>query len=320
MTRLEREFVRALQRKVIEPWRTAVRAWLGLQERWPASPDMMQAQLTAAAPLPRRALAAVLDEFCLKTANLGGQAGLEKIALAASRSGRLPEAVSDMRVGSAAEADEDETDALLLSEKLSRGVGWNDVLGGDSVVFNLRDPELLAAMRRRGEKITGDVTASMLRDLRGVLEEYGYRQGLGPHEVAAQLDAIFPATYANRAENIARTEMLVAQETTQNETYERNGVERTQWVALLDKRTRPAHAAAHGQVVGIGEHFIVGGEAMLYPGDPAASAGNICQCRCDAYPVIGDDTSLALQPWTGGYQPLAPELGARTNAAPQVTP
>jgi hypothetical protein len=44
--------------------------------------------------------------------------------------------------------------------------------------------------------------------------------------------------------------------------------------------------AADGQVVGLDEPFIVGGEQLMYPGDPAGSPGNICNCLCDTFPEV----------------------------------
>lgn len=52
------------------------------------------------------------------------------------------------------------------------------------------------------------------------------------------------------------------------------------WVAVGDNRTRPAHAEANGQTVPIDQPFDVGGEKLMFPGDPNGSAGNIINCRC----------------------------------------
>lgn len=324
MRRVEKAFAAAVQERVIDPWWQSVRRWLMGQGAWPEDPDGLEGLLAREVPVDVEALAEVLGEFHLQAANLGGQVALERIVAGARRAGRRLEAMMLAEGAEVREAAGD--DEELLSEKLSRGVGWNDIARGKSMVFNLRDPRLLARLKERGEAIAGlkdmpgDVAQSMLDALRGVLEEYGYRQGLGAKAVAEQIADIFPPTYAFRAENIARTETLVAQGMAEHECYIKNGVEKHQWAALLDSRTRPEHAAAHGQVVALGEPFIVGGEALLHPGDPAGSPENICQCRCDAYPVIDDDTELQVQPWTGGYQPLDEEMGARANAAPQVMP
>jgi uncharacterized protein with gpF-like domain len=58
------------------------------------------------------------------------------------------------------------------------------------------------------------------------------------------------------------------------------GIEQQQWLATEDSRTRPDHADADGQVVQIGDVFLVGGEALRYPGGVNASAAQTANCRC----------------------------------------
>jgi hypothetical protein len=52
------------------------------------------------------------------------------------------------------------------------------------------------------------------------------------------------------------------------------------WTAILDTHTRPAHAKADGQRQPPGKVFMVGGEPLHYPGDPAGSPENTINCRC----------------------------------------
>lgn len=61
-----------------------------------------------------------------------------------------------------------------------------------------------------------------------------------------------------------------------------------EWVAVLDRRTRPTHVAADGQVVGLNETFNVGGFSMRFPTDGSlgAPAGEIVNCRCKSVLVI----------------------------------
>ncbi|MFI9463767.1 phage minor head protein [Streptomyces xiamenensis] len=54
------------------------------------------------------------------------------------------------------------------------------------------------------------------------------------------------------------------------------------WVATLDGRTRPSHAAADGQTRPIGEPFTVGAARLQHPGDPLAPPGETVNCRCTA--------------------------------------
>lgn len=52
------------------------------------------------------------------------------------------------------------------------------------------------------------------------------------------------------------------------------------WIATIDDRVRDGHDNADGQSVRGQEDFIVAGEALKYPKDPAGSVGNTINCRC----------------------------------------
>ncbi len=53
------------------------------------------------------------------------------------------------------------------------------------------------------------------------------------------------------------------------------------WVATNEPgRTRDEHLEADGQIVPADKPFIVGGEELMYPGDPNGSAWNVINCRC----------------------------------------
>ena len=60
------------------------------------------------------------------------------------------------------------------------------------------------------------------------------------------------------------------------------------WSAIMDGKTRIAHAEADGQTVNVGEPFIVGGEKLRFPRDTSlgASMSNVANCRCSSVPVI----------------------------------
>ncbi|MBT2601411.1 MULTISPECIES: phage minor head protein [unclassified Oceanobacillus] len=59
------------------------------------------------------------------------------------------------------------------------------------------------------------------------------------------------------------------------------------WLAAADGSTRDAHQHADGQTVDIDKPFKVDGEELMYPGDPAGSAENVINCRCEAIEIIG---------------------------------
>lgn len=56
------------------------------------------------------------------------------------------------------------------------------------------------------------------------------------------------------------------------------------WVTRRDDRVREAHAEADYQTVPVGTPFLVGGYAMMFPGDQAAPIHLTANCRCVMIP------------------------------------
>ena len=85
------------------------------------------------------------------------------------------------------------------------------------------------------------------------------------------------------AARIARTEIHTATERGAFEAARSLGVRVVkEWVSRRDGLVRIGHAIADGQMQEIDTPFSVGGEPLMYPGDPAGSARNVIQCRCVA--------------------------------------
>jgi len=98
---------------------------------------------------------------------------------------------------------------------------------------------------------------------------------------------------AYNAERIVRTEMTrafnMAAQLRQEQWAERVPEMKKEWVsALVPGRTRDWHAEAHGQVVPVDEPFIVMGEELMHPGDPAGSGANTINCLCRSLPFMDD--------------------------------
>ena len=116
-----------------------------------------------------------------------------------------------------------------------------------------------------------------------------YIEGGGLSEEARQwFEERLPAY---RRELIARTETIRASNAGSNALYKGWQINRKEWLATADDRTRPEHqvGVTWGQaplVVGIDDTFTIGGEELAYPGDPAGSPANFCNCRCTVLPVI----------------------------------
>jgi len=93
-----------------------------------------------------------------------------------------------------------------------------------------------------------------------------------------------------RALTVVRTEMGRAFSTATQERLEQArtmlpGLKK-EWRKSGKIHSRSAHDAADGQTVSVDKAFFVGGEALMFPRDPAASAKNTINCGCSSLPVM----------------------------------
>lgn len=133
-----------------------------------------------------------------------------------------------------------------------------------------------------GERITqiSEATQTIIVEIirRGI--EEAWSEG----EIAAAIEEAMSGEMATyRARRIARTETHTAANIGQYEAAQASPLQfMKEWLATEDSRTRPDHAEANGQQVGLDEHFLIGPDKirMMYPGDPTAPPGQIINCRC----------------------------------------
>lgn len=126
-------------------------------------------------------------------------------------------------------------------------------------------------------QITASVTSGILR-------------GSSIKRIADELQTYITDMSRTSAIRAARTAVTSAQNGGRQASYdaaEKMGVVvRKEWMATKDERTRYEHGAADGQVVDKNEPFVVGGEKMMFPGDPSGSGWNVYNCRCTMRAVI----------------------------------
>lgn len=139
----------------------------------------------------------------------------------------------------------------------------------------------------------GDLISGMLRKhvsvIRAVIAE-GVAEGEGVEEIARRLREQLPGVDRARARRISRTEVIRASNFGSIEGARATGLDmRKEWIATPDTRTRPSHAAADGQQVGLDAAFTVGGHEAQYPGDPALPAEESVSCRCTVAFVVADE-------------------------------
>jgi hypothetical protein len=173
----------------------------------------------------------------------------------------------------------------------------NAITPGDAPVrmIGIDGRQLQALSDYRADLITG-----VTQDVKSAVTETVRRSMLGGKmlsDVESELGSVVRdrgrfGSLGQRMKTIVRTEYKRALEmgnhaAMQTAAEHVPGLKR-QWLSARGHATppRPAHAAASGQEVGVDEPFIVGGEKLMYPGDPAGSPGNTINCRCRARPVV----------------------------------
>jgi len=155
----------------------------------------------------------------------------------------------------------------------------------------------------------------LARAARSALAE-GHDAGDSPAQLKARLVSAFTTDGSNlgpgRAERIARTEATRAWNAGQFAAGQAlTGPDRPlvkQWVTRNDERVRAEHRDANGQLRLFDDPFTVGGEELLYPGDPRASADLTIQCRCIMRTATApDERTASMDSDTHDFQSRMPD-------------
>jgi len=171
------------------------------------------------------------------------------------------------------------------------GIGEAELgdLGGGE--FDIDAPAVRDGIELMLETVSTKVNDTTWNELIDLFQE-AEAEGLGIPAMQERLSAYFGDRKSDwQTERIARTTMTGAANFGSNEAWSQSGVvDEHMWIsALLPDRTRDEHAAAHGQVVKLGERFTVGGESLRYPGDPEGRPENIVNCLCVDVAVVAED-------------------------------
>jgi len=164
---------------------------------------------------------------------------------------------------------------------------------------------ILAYLEMYGlDKVAADITQTTIDDVTRFLGKIA-DEGWNINQIINYIEEKGYTRY--RGELIARTETAKAAGTGQMVGALSTGLQtRKEWIAIQDRRTRQApedqfdHYHMDGVQVGVDEYFEVpsknGPERMLYPGDPAGSAGDVCNCRCTCgYEVVRDSAGVPVK-------------------------
>lgn len=138
-----------------------------------------------------------------------------------------------------------------------------------------------------GEKIVQITQTTLTQIMTGI--DFGREEGLGQAGIAKRILEQAPDIGYQRAALIARTEVHSASNYGSLQQAKESGLEmQKEWLASRGARTRDSHRSASGQVVNLDEPFIVGGERLMYPGDPSGSGAETINCRCTVAYIVLD--------------------------------
>jgi SPP1 gp7 family putative phage head morphogenesis protein len=156
--------------------------------------------------------------------------------------------------------------AIKELEKLNPGIS-----------FDVTNPKVAKWIDEKAFKFAKEITDTTQDKLRKTLKE-AIDEGESIDQVEKRIGDVFDIAVGSRTEMIARTETISASNAGSLAAYEQSGVvEKKEWLATQDDRTRESHLAVDGETVGIDERFSNG---LLFPGDPSGSADEVIQCRC----------------------------------------
>ncbi len=148
-------------------------------------------------------------------------------------------------------------------------------------------PELIAAFLAQRMIKLKEINAITFQSLKSALHA-GLENSEAFPGIADRVKRLFQDASRSRAGTIATTETSVAVNTGRFFTMQAANVEKKGWQTMNDGRVRSAHSRAqedYADGIPLDDPFIVGGEPLMYPGDPSGSADNVINCRCWTYPI-----------------------------------
>lgn len=169
------------------------------------------------------------------------------------------------------------------------------------------------AILARANQLAGQVAETTYDAIKAQMAE-GVGLGESIPKLADRIKDVFAEADDVRATRIARTEVIsghnaaVAQA---GQALPDDVSPGREWISAIDDRTREDHVIADGQVISHAETFVVGGEALEYPGDPAASPENVINCRCAVVNLPPDIYAARRAAWEASQSRSVPLSAAR---------
>lgn len=172
---------------------------------------------------------------------------------------------------------------------------FNDENGFFDDPWTMPDARVIEQVRAR-EPFIADAAKDIRDDISQVIED-GITRGDDLGRTAGRVQQKFGEISDQRAVTIARTETAIAYNNAQVAGMKAKGIEFKEWLSARDEQVRASHREIDGVVIGIDDTFEVRTKAneppdrMAAPCDPAATPGNIINCRCCIIASRGPATS-----------------------------
>jgi hypothetical protein len=163
------------------------------------------------------------------------------------------------------------------------------------VSTSIPTPETVIQFISLREKRLCDVAQEIFNDIKKNLQD-GIDAGDTMAQLADRVRAAFNECSKGCAMRIAMTETAAAFGYSRNWAMSTARVPFREWLTSANANVPPAHQQANHQVVAIDEPFQVGGEPLMYPGDPSGSPENVINCHCVAIPRFDSGESSERVP------------------------
>ncbi|MCE5184940.1 MAG: phage portal protein [Planctomycetaceae bacterium] len=173
-------------------------------------------------------------------------------------------------------------------------------LAADNLKAAVQRAQLSSAVRRSLEISSTNITKvneNTQKWVSGQLRE-GLEAQEGLKELTDRLASEAAGAFGRgRAGTIARTQTSGAVSSGRFAGLEEAGVEKKGWLTSRDKDVRPEHRQAERQYadgIPMNQPFVVGGQKLMYPGDPNGSAAMVSNCRCLLIAVFAQNKAVTL--------------------------
>ena len=191
---------------------------------------------------------------------------------------------------------------ILKDSQVSAAGALASELGLAATISTVEDPFILAFYADFPVYLSEGATSNLALDvrssiLRAVSEaEIGSVNSLREairltlRETLGAVDGVMGGLDA-RADRIARTETIKANNGARTEEMKNNGIEKHIWLSSRDSAVRDSHQSLDGDEVEVGQPFSNG---LAFPGDHATSgqrpAAEVVNCRCTTIPVVKQES------------------------------